>query len=171
MARRAAISADFSHFLKVNLLKSVSSLKYSGSREGDLQKSVLVKLSECFLFDSGSMLTALGFCWGAGVRVLANRIARQKILASTCFCSVFYALSRPFLSNTLTPLLLILLLLSSTPPPRTPSHAHSEPWEVVGCGIAGAYVGYRYNDWEAQLLAAVNEQRAERDMPPITGKL
>jgi hypothetical protein len=37
--------------------------------------------------------------------------------------------------------------------------------------MVGAYVGYRYNDWEAQLLAAVNEQRAERDMPPITGKL
>jgi len=44
------------------------------------------------------------------------------------------------------------------------------PWEIVGCGMLGGYVGYNYNSWEDTLLKKVNDARAVRDMPLLTRK-
>ena len=36
--------------------------------------------------------------------------------------------------------------------------------------MAGAYIGYNYNDWEQELLDAVNEKREARGLEPISMK-
>jgi len=43
----------------------------------------------------------------------------------------------------------------------------ARPWNHLLFGAVGGFIGYNYNRWEDELLAAVNDKRVERGMPPI----
>ena len=43
----------------------------------------------------------------------------------------------------------------------------ADPWNLVLFGLIGGYVGSLVQPVEQQLLADVNEMRAERNMPPL----
>jgi hypothetical protein len=45
----------------------------------------------------------------------------------------------------------------------------TEPWGHVGMFFVGAYMGHKMPQWELKMLEDVNEMRASRGMPPMTG--
>ena len=58
--------------------------------------------------------------------------------------------------------------LQTPRPPRVPpTFARADPWNLVLFGVIGGYLGSLLHPAEQQLLADVNEMRAERNMPPL----
>ena len=41
------------------------------------------------------------------------------------------------------------------------------PWNHLGMGILGGYIGYHLPSWEQRLLTSVNEKRIEKGLSPI----
>ena len=60
--------------------------------------------------------------------------------------------------------------MRSLSPRRASARARApraDPWNLVLFGVIGGYLGSLLHPAEQQLLADVNEMRAERNMPPL----
>ena len=85
-----------------------------------------------------------GIASGIGIQTFTNSLMRQRLLYRKFVSFIYY------FTNSIN----FAVLLG--------------PWMHVIVGAAGAYIGYKYDEWDDAISDRINDYRLKRGLKPLT---